>query len=226
MVWKASSQISQASANPTHPSPITSIGWRQDVGGAWGPEPCPSICCDAALPGRFFWELSLAWACAFGAVFNNDPLRLSGIFRIGGGTSGPSLQGRRWTEELALWSELPFWVTQWRIQLHLDRQARAARPPWDTHRGCRQLLRLEPELPCPCCPSMATLGSHFAQDHHILVRNMRRSGDGKGGCSALLLSGLTLSFDLYLLIFLHPMPCPLAYVLGIAHLQMMEGFVS
>lgn len=73
---------------------------------------------------------------------------------------------------------------------------------------------------------MATLGSHFAQDHHILVRNVRRGGDGKGGCSALLLSGLTLSFDLCLLIFLHPMPCPLAYVLGIAHLQMMEGFVS
>ena len=63
----------------------------------------------------FFWELPLARAHALGAVFNNDLLRLSGIFRIRGGTSGPSLQGRRGTEESALLSALPFGVTQWKV---------------------------------------------------------------------------------------------------------------
>lgn len=74
-----------------------------------------------------------------------------------------------------------------------------------------------------------SLGSHFAQGHHVHVRNIGRSGDGKEGCSALLLPGLILSFDLYLFIFLHPMrtlPYPLAFVLGTTHLQMMEELVS
>lgn len=46
-----------------------------------------------------------------------------------------------------------------------------------------------------------SLGSHFAQGHHVHVRNIGRSGDGKEGCSALLLPGLILSFDLYLFFF-------------------------
>ena len=70
----------------------------------------------------FFWELPLARAHALRAIFNNDLLRLSGIFRIRHGTSGPSLQGRRGTEESVLLSALPFGVTQGRFSsIWIDR---------------------------------------------------------------------------------------------------------
>lgn len=56
---KTSSQIHQA-------SPITSSGGRQEGRGAWGPGSHPSICCDAALPGRFFLGTSFGQIKAWG----------------------------------------------------------------------------------------------------------------------------------------------------------------
>lgn len=55
---------------------------------------------------------------------------------------------------------------------------------WITCGERRPLLNPAPEPAWPCHQPWPALGFHFAQDHHIFVRNIGRSPDGKRGCSA------------------------------------------
>lgn len=180
MVWKASSQISQTT-NPTRRL-LSQAADEDKRGGDLKARALPvhllgMPLCQAGFSGSPPWpeHMLLEVTGPFFIMIHWVQWHLPNWSQPRRKEVGRGISALKWIAPLG-WPRGKF------SSIWMDRSG--CQTMWDTHGERRLLLNLAPELAWPCRQPWPALGSHFAQDHHIFVRNIGRSPDGKRGCSA------------------------------------------